>query len=87
MLSRRHESGFNADMPRRGTDMEKPTRRELAVIAAASLAIGKAIAETPPPAADADLYKAALDSHNENSMILAQFQIPMSTEPAFQFKA
>ena len=70
--------------------MEKLTRRELGVIAAASLpslAAAKAIAQTPPPAAGADLYQAALESHRENSAILAQFQIPMSTEPASHFKA
>jgi hypothetical protein len=74
--------------------MEKLTRRELGVIAAASLpslasslAAAKAIAQTPPPAADADFYQAALESHKENSAILAQFQIPMSTEPASHFKA
>ena len=77
--------------------MQKLTRREVAVIAtaslptlpllASSLAAAKAIAQTPPPAADADFYQAALESHKENSAILAQFQIPMSTEPASHFKA
>jgi hypothetical protein len=61
--------------------MKTLTRRELAVIATATLAGAKAIAQTP------DLYKAALESHRENSGILARFQIPMSTEPAFHFKA
>jgi hypothetical protein len=61
------------------------TRRELAIIATASLAAAKAIAQTPAP--DTDFYKAALESHKENSEILAKFPIPMSTEPAFQFKA
>lgn len=61
------------------------TRRELAVIATASLAAAKAIAQTPAPGTD--FYKAALESHKENSGILAGFPIPMSTEPAFQFKA
>jgi hypothetical protein len=66
--------------------MEKLTRRELAVLATASLA-SLAIAQTPPPAGDADLYKAALESNKQDSVVLAQFEIPMSTEPAFQFKA
>jgi hypothetical protein len=67
--------------------MEKLTRREVAVIATASLTAltaGKLIAQT---AASADLYKAALESNRQDSVVLAQFEIPMSTEPAFQFKA
>jgi hypothetical protein len=74
--------------------MEKPTRRELAVIAAASLTsltsslvVTKLMAQTAPSTADADLYKAALESNRQDSDVLAQFEIPMSTEPAFQFKA
>lgn len=76
--------------------MKKLTRRELAIIAAtslpsltSSLVIGKLIAQTAPSpsATDADLYKAALESNRQDSVVLAQFEIPMSTEPAFQFKA
>lgn len=71
--------------------MKKLTRRELVFVAAAPLAStlagGTLIAQTPPPAADTDFYKAALESHKANSAILAQFQIAMSTEPACQFKA
>jgi hypothetical protein len=71
--------------------MEKLTRRELAVMATASLTsslvVGKLIAQTAPSAADADLYKAALESNRQDSVVLAQFEISMSTEPAFQFKA
>jgi hypothetical protein len=65
---------------------KNPTRRELAFLAAASLAAAKAIAQTPP-AANTDWYQAALESHKRNSQILAQFQIAMSVEPAFHFKA
>jgi hypothetical protein len=68
--------------------MEKLTRREVAVIATAALTssvvMGKLIAQT---AASADLYKAALESNRQDSVVLAQFEISMSTEPAFQFKA
>jgi len=67
--------------------MEKPTRRELAVMVAGSLATAMAIGQTPPPAANPDWYQAALESNKENSRILGQFQVPMSVEPAFQFKA
>jgi hypothetical protein len=57
------------------------TRRQLAVLAAATLTAAKA--QTPSP----DYYQAALESHKQNSAILAQFQIGMSVEPAFHFKA
>jgi hypothetical protein len=67
--------------------MEKPTRRELAVILAGSAVTAMAIAQTQPPSANPDWYQAALESNKENSRILAQFQVPMSVEPAFQFKA
>lgn len=63
----------------------KTTRRELAALAAASLTAAAAIAQTP--AAPQDFDKAALDSHRGNSETLAKFDIPMSLEPAFQFRA
>ncbi len=55
-------------------------------MAAASLTAAKAIAQAPP-APNTDWYQAALDSHKQNSMILGQFQVAMSLEPAFHFKA
>jgi hypothetical protein len=61
------------------------TRRQLAVIATASLAAAKALAQTQAPSPD--YYQAALESHKRNSATLAQFQLAMSVEPAFQFKA
>ena len=70
--------------------MKTLTRRELAAIATASLAsltTAKSIAQTAPPATDADLYQAALESNRQDAAALAQFAIPMYTEPAFQFKA
>jgi hypothetical protein len=71
-------------------DTKTLTRRQLAVIATASVASAnlasvKALAQTP--LANADYYQAALESHKRNSATLAQFQLPMSVEPAFQFKA
>jgi hypothetical protein len=70
--------------------MQKLTRREI-VIATASLASSvaarKLLAQAPAPANNTDLYKEALESHKENSGILSQFQVPMSVEPACQFKA
>jgi len=63
----------------------KITRRELVAAAAGSLLAAPAQAQTP--AASQDLNQAALDSHRRNSETLAQFDIPMSLEPAFQFRA
>jgi hypothetical protein len=68
--------------------MRKVTRRQLAALLATpvviSLAWENAIAQTP---ASQDWDQQARDSHKQNSMILASFDIPMSVEPAFQFKA
>ena len=63
----------------------KITRRQLAEVAAGSLIVVTATAQTPATAQDLD--KAARESHKENSEALAKFEIPMSLEPAFQFKA
>jgi hypothetical protein len=60
---------------------EKITRRQLAGVAAVSLGTVAAIAQVP------DFDSAARESHKENSEALAKFDIPMSLEPAFQFKA
>jgi len=76
----------------------KITRRQLAAVinaatagsAAISLDAVKAIAQAPPGGQDLDgvvLDRAARESHRRNSTTLAQFEIPMSLEPAFQFKA
>jgi hypothetical protein len=61
---------------------QKITRRQLAGVAAGSVA---AIAQVP--ATTQDLDNAARASHKENSDALAKFDIPISLEPAFQFKA
>lgn len=71
----------------------KITRRQLAAVinaaaagcAAVSLDLPKAIAQTPGGVQD--LENAARESHRRNSATLAQFEIPMSLEPAFLFKA
>ena len=65
----------------------KITRRQLAAVinAAVLLDVVNAIAQTP--AGDQDLDRAARESHKRNSATLAQFEIPMSLEPAFLFKA
>lgn len=59
----------------------KLTRRKLA----AALLAPAAAAQTPAPSADP--VQAARDRIKANGEILAKIEIPMDTEPAFQFKA
>ncbi|HTS65555.1 MAG TPA: hypothetical protein VMH28_26215 [Candidatus Acidoferrales bacterium] len=61
----------------------KLTRRKLA---AAMVAAGGAVArpQAPPPA---DELKAKRDLMHANAAAVADFSIPMATEPSFQFKA
>jgi hypothetical protein len=63
----------------------KTTRRQFASAAAVSLSAVAATAQVPVTAQDLDA--AARESHKQNSAALAKFEIPMSLEPAFQFKA
>jgi len=74
----------------------KLTRRELVVAAAGTVIAAKAQAQSvatpvgaPPVAAptSADFAKQSQDGVAKNRDLLAKFEIPMSTEPAFQFKA
>jgi len=67
---------------------EHLTRRQLAWAAAGSAAavsLASALYAQSPPA-DPELEKAR-ESHRQNSETLAKFDIAMSVEPAFQFKA
>ena len=62
----------------------KLTRRDLA----AALLAPAAAAQTPsPPQTPADPVQAGRDRIKANGEILAKVDIPMTTEPAFQFKA
>ena len=63
----------------------KLTRRQLAT----ALTAAAALAPTPtgPPAAPEDELKAARDRLKANGAALARQEVPMATEPAFQFKA
>jgi len=64
---------------------KKITRRQLAGVAAGSAVVSLAIAQVPVTSQDFD--RAARESHRVNSEALAKLEIPMSLEPAFQFKA
>ena len=65
---------------------QKITRRRLAAAAFASAAVtraGQTTAGGPPE----DPRAAALEQLRKNSEALGKTQLPMSTEPAFSFKA
>ncbi len=69
---------------------DKITRRRLAAAAVGSAVLGPAALKTtgsqaPPP--PGDLNAAAKEQVHKHSETLAKFDLPMSTEPAFQFKA
>jgi hypothetical protein len=65
----------------------KLTRRELAaVVSATAMATVPAQAQQPP-ANRVDELQTARDRMKANGDLLAQQQVPMATEPAFQFKA
>ena len=65
----------------------KLTRRKLAaVLGSATVSAGlQGIGQTPAPAED--LLKTARDRMQANAKAVADHPVPMSTEPAFQFKA
>ncbi len=49
---------------------------------------GVALAQTPaPPAASTDPVEKARDENRRSAENLTKFEIPMSTEPAFTFRA
>jgi hypothetical protein len=62
----------------------KLTRRKLAAV----LTSGVALAQTPstPPATADDLLREARKRNQANAAALAAEQVPVATEPAFQFK-
>ena len=70
----------------------KITRRRLAAAALGSaVVLGPAAAvhaaQAPAPAGPEHLNAAAKEQVRKYSETLAKFDLPMSTEPAFQFKA
>jgi hypothetical protein len=65
---------------------QKITRRRLAAAAIGSAAALRA-AQTPAAAPPEDLNTAAKEQLRKNSEALGKTPLPMSTEPAFSFKA
>lgn len=65
----------------------KLSRRELTLGAAAAALAPQAQAQNAPAANNASQQaQAARDFYQRNSETLTKFEIPMDTEPAFQFK-
>ena len=62
----------------------KITRRKLALAALGSAAV---VGAAQAPAQAEDLNAAAKEQLRQNSEALAKADLPMSVEPAFQFKA
>ena len=65
----------------------KLTRRQLGIAVTAAAAVA---ADAQNPAANnqsPDVEKSVREANARNSQTLAQFEIPIATEPAFQFKA
>jgi hypothetical protein len=66
------------------------SRRELAAAAMAAVVAPSVESQTPQPAtgsATTDLAKVVHDANQRNSETLTKFEVPIATEPAFQFKA
>lgn len=61
----------------------KLTRRQLAGMAVAA----PALAQTQPADSPSGADQSARDNNKRNSDTLARVEIPVATEPAFQFKA
>ncbi len=66
---------------------DKITRRRLAAAALGSAAALHAASTQAPAPAAPDALNAAKEQVRKYSEALAKFDLPMSTEPAFQFKA
>lgn len=66
----------------------KLSRRDLTVAAAAAALATKTHAQTAPAGnTPQDQARLARENNQRASETLAKFEIPMATEPAFQFKA
>jgi hypothetical protein len=65
----------------------KLTRRQLVATLAPAAALAQTAAPQTAPASPADELSAAQARLKANREALARLQVPMETEPAFQFKA
>ena len=71
--------------------LSRMTRRQLGVAITAAAAAGIAAAQTPQAPArgpeQEDLAKSAREAVTHNAQQLAKYEVPIATEPAFQFRA
>jgi hypothetical protein len=63
------------------------TRRELAAVLGSVTSLATVRAQDAPANQPEDLNAAAKEQLHKNSETLSKFDLPMSTEPAFLFKA
>ncbi len=63
------------------------TRRDLATALGSAAGIAALRAQAPPTNPPEDLNTAAQEQLRKNREAMAKVDLPMSTEPAFQFKA
>lgn len=65
----------------------KITRRDLAAVLGSAAGVAAVHAQKPPAGRPEDLNAVAQEEIRKNSQALAKVGLPVSTEPAFQFKA
>lgn len=63
----------------------KLTRRGMLALAGASAALAQ-LPAPPPAAANPDLLEKAREDNRRAAGVLAKFDLPMATEPAFTFR-
>jgi hypothetical protein len=64
----------------------KLSRRGLLALAGGGVALSQVPPATPPTTGKPDPLTAAREENRRSAEILAKFEIPMSTEPAFVFR-
>jgi len=65
----------------------KMTRRDLAAVLGSAASVAMVRAQNPPASQPEDLNAAAKDQLRKDREAMAKVDLPMPTEPAFQFKA
>ncbi len=63
------------------------TRRDLAAVLGSVAGVATVRAQEPPPKQPENLNTEAMEQLRKNSEALSKLELPMSAEPAFQFKA
>lgn len=63
------------------------TRRDMAAVLGSVAGVATVRAQEPPPNQPENLNTEAMEQLRKNSKALSKLELPMSAEPAFQFKA